>query len=80
MCIRVAATSTVNLNISSANLETLTESILSWRTQIDLEKKAVKKIQVCFLFLTNLIMFKSFLYKILFALKRKCHIRNLVNI
>lgn len=49
MCVRVAATSTVNLNISSANLETLAESILSWRTQSDLEKKAVKKIQVRFI-------------------------------
>ncbi|KAK1259991.1 hypothetical protein QJS04_geneDACA015489 [Acorus gramineus] len=40
--IRIAATSTVNINISSANLESLAESIISWRKQVELEKIPTK--------------------------------------
>lgn len=39
--VRVAATSTVNLNISAANLETLAESIVSWRRQEEFDQKSV---------------------------------------
>lgn len=40
--VHVAATSTVNLNISAANLETLAESIVSWRRQEEIDNKAGK--------------------------------------
>ncbi|KAJ8645273.1 hypothetical protein MRB53_007021 [Persea americana] len=40
--VHVAATSTVNLNISAANLETFAESIISWRRQEELDQKSVK--------------------------------------
>uniref|UniRef100_A0ACD5YZI2 Uncharacterized protein n=1 Tax=Avena sativa TaxID=4498 RepID=A0ACD5YZI2_AVESA len=36
--IRVAATSPLNANLSSANLDLLIETLLSWRRQIDIEK------------------------------------------
>ncbi|KAL6634351.1 hypothetical protein ACP70R_027022 [Stipagrostis hirtigluma subsp. patula] len=38
--IRVAATSPLNANLSSANLDLLIETLVSWRRQIDLEKKS----------------------------------------
>ncbi|XP_073012998.1 uncharacterized protein [Typha latifolia] len=41
--VRVAATSPLNLNISAANLETLTETIVSWNRQADIEYKSSKK-------------------------------------
>ncbi|MQL90988.1 hypothetical protein Taro_023589 [Colocasia esculenta] len=40
---RVSTTTTVNLNLSSANLETMIESIISWRKQMDLQQKSSKK-------------------------------------
>ncbi|KAF3970469.1 hypothetical protein CMV_005848 [Castanea mollissima] len=40
--VRVAATSMLNINVSAANLETSVGSILSWRRQLELEKKAIK--------------------------------------
>lgn len=44
--VRVAATSTVNLNISAANLETFLESIVSWRRQEEIDQKSVKANEV----------------------------------
>ena len=41
--VRVAATSTVNLNVSAANLETLTETLVSWSRHNDLEQKSSRK-------------------------------------
>jgi vacuolar protein sorting-associated protein 13A/C len=41
--IRVAATSPLNANLSSANLELLIETLVSWRRQIDLEKDSSMK-------------------------------------
>ncbi|CAL5058295.1 unnamed protein product [Urochloa decumbens] len=41
--IRVAATSPLNANLSSANLELLMETLVSWRRQIDLEKSSSMK-------------------------------------
>jgi len=41
--IRVAATSPLNANLSSANLELLIETLVSWRRQIDLENKSSTK-------------------------------------
>uniref|UniRef100_A0A0E0NER2 C2 domain-containing protein n=1 Tax=Oryza rufipogon TaxID=4529 RepID=A0A0E0NER2_ORYRU len=38
--IRVAATSPLNVNLSSANLDLLIETLISWKRQIDLEKKS----------------------------------------
>lgn len=38
--IRVAATSPLNANLSSSNLDMLIETLISWRRQIDLEKKS----------------------------------------
>ncbi|XP_062219043.1 uncharacterized protein LOC133918926 [Phragmites australis] len=38
--IRVAATSPLNANLSSANLDLLIETLVSWRRQIDLERKS----------------------------------------
>ncbi|KAE9455056.1 hypothetical protein C3L33_13039, partial [Rhododendron williamsianum] len=39
---RIAATSILNINLSAANLETLTETMVSWRRQRELEQKAMK--------------------------------------
>ncbi|XP_058093613.1 uncharacterized protein LOC131239768 [Magnolia sinica] len=41
--VRIAATSTLNLNISAANLETFSQSIISWRRQEELEQKSTKE-------------------------------------
>ncbi|XP_015689233.1 uncharacterized protein LOC102707936 [Oryza brachyantha] len=38
--IRVAATSPLNINLSSANLDLLIETLISWKRQINLEKKS----------------------------------------
>ncbi|XP_015087740.1 uncharacterized protein LOC107031055 isoform X1 [Solanum pennellii] len=40
--VRVAATSILNINLSSANLDVLGQSVESWRKQRELEKKAIK--------------------------------------
>lgn len=40
--IRISATSILNVNVSAANLESFVGSILSWRTQLELEQKASK--------------------------------------
>ncbi|KAH9766383.1 C2 domain-containing protein [Citrus sinensis] len=40
--VRVAATNVLNINVSAANLETFVDSVLSWRTQLELEQKAIK--------------------------------------
>ncbi|XP_020520361.1 uncharacterized protein LOC18430003 [Amborella trichopoda] len=40
--VRIAATSTVNLNITAANLETCVGSVVSWRRQVELEEKLMK--------------------------------------
>ncbi|XVE82332.1 hypothetical protein DITRI_Ditri15bG0139900 [Diplodiscus trichospermus] len=42
---RIAATNIVNINVSAANLDTLVETILSWRRQLELEQKATKLIE-----------------------------------
>ncbi|KAK3025351.1 hypothetical protein RJ639_043860, partial [Escallonia herrerae] len=39
---RIAATSTMNINLSAANLEAFTETVISWRRQRELEQKAAK--------------------------------------
>ncbi|KAK2971030.1 hypothetical protein RJ640_025804 [Escallonia rubra] len=39
---RIAATSTMNINLSAANLEAFTETVISWRRQRELEQKAIK--------------------------------------
>ncbi|KAG9446693.1 hypothetical protein H6P81_012821 [Aristolochia fimbriata] len=41
--VRIAATSTLNLNISAANLDTIAESIVSWRRQAELEWKSLEE-------------------------------------
>ncbi|CAL9040995.1 unnamed protein product [Musa banksii] len=41
--IRFSATTSLNLNVSAANLETLTETIVSWGRQNDVEHKSSKK-------------------------------------
>ncbi|XP_038986983.1 uncharacterized protein LOC103722332 isoform X2 [Phoenix dactylifera] len=41
--VRVAAASTVNLNVSAANLETLTETLVSWSRHNDLEQKSSRR-------------------------------------
>ena len=43
---RIAATNIVNINVSGANLDTLVETILSWRRQLELEQKATKLVEV----------------------------------
>ncbi|XP_043726204.1 uncharacterized protein LOC122672780 isoform X2 [Telopea speciosissima] len=40
--VRIAATSIVNVNISAANIETLAETIVSWRRQAEFKQKSVK--------------------------------------
>ncbi|CAK9187594.1 unnamed protein product [Ilex paraguariensis] len=40
---RVAATSILNINISVANLDTFTDTVISWRRQRELEQKAIKQ-------------------------------------
>jgi len=47
--VRVAATNMLNINVSAANLETFVGSILSWRRQLELEKKATKLNEVLIL-------------------------------
>ncbi|XVF38939.1 hypothetical protein REPUB_Repub20aG0145800 [Reevesia pubescens] len=42
---RIAATNIVNINVSAANLDTLIDTILSWRRQLELEQKATKLIE-----------------------------------
>ncbi|XP_017974971.1 PREDICTED: uncharacterized protein LOC18603726 [Theobroma cacao] len=42
---RIAATNILNINVSAANLDTLVETILSWRRQLELEQKATKLIE-----------------------------------
>ncbi|KAI3512412.1 hypothetical protein L1887_19727 [Cichorium endivia] len=39
---RIAATSALNINVSSANIDTFAESIISWRRLRELEQKALK--------------------------------------
>ncbi|KAH7682946.1 Vacuolar protein sorting-associated protein 13 [Dioscorea alata] len=41
--IRVAATTIVNLNLSAASLEVLTETMVSWNKQNDLEQKLLRR-------------------------------------
>lgn len=41
--LRVSTTTAVNVNASAANLETMTESIMSWRRQMLLEQKNSQK-------------------------------------
>ncbi|KAJ0228735.1 Vacuolar protein sorting-associated protein 13 [Hirschfeldia incana] len=40
--LRIAATNILNLNVSAANLETLGDTVVSWRRQLELEERAVK--------------------------------------
>lgn len=44
--IRVAATTIVNLNLSAASLEVLTETMVSWNKQNDLEQKLLRRNEV----------------------------------
>lgn len=46
--IRFSATSALNVNISAANLETLTETIVSWGRQNDVEHKLLRKSEVMY--------------------------------
>lgn len=39
---RVAATTALNINLSTANLNMFLESVVSWRRQRELEQKAVE--------------------------------------
>lgn len=43
---RVAATSTLNINLSTANLNMFLESVVSWRRQREFEHKAIKLTEV----------------------------------
>lgn len=40
--VRVAATSILNLNITAANMEAFTGTVVSWRRQMELEERAIK--------------------------------------
>lgn len=40
--VRVAATSILNINLSTANLDVLGQAVESWSKQRELEKKAIK--------------------------------------
>ncbi|CAN7131404.1 unnamed protein product [Brassica rapa subsp. narinosa] len=40
--LRIAATNILNLNVSAANLETLGDTVVSWRRQLELEERAAK--------------------------------------
>ncbi|XP_052204938.1 uncharacterized protein LOC127809843 isoform X2 [Diospyros lotus] len=42
---RIAATTTLNINLSAVNLDTFLETIVSWRRQRELEQKGIKLIQ-----------------------------------
>jgi len=44
--VRITATNVVNLNITSANVETLVGSILAWRKQVDHEQQARMAMQL----------------------------------
>ncbi|XWS14258.1 hypothetical protein CRYUN_Cryun36dG0107400 [Craigia yunnanensis] len=41
----IAATNIVNINVSAANLDTIVDTILSWRRQLELEQKVTKLIE-----------------------------------
>ncbi|XP_040944166.1 uncharacterized protein [Gossypium hirsutum] len=41
----IAATNIVNINVSAMNLDTLIETILSWRRQLELDQKATKLVE-----------------------------------
>lgn len=43
--VRIAATNTVNINLSASNLETFIDTILSWRRQLELEQRTTKLIE-----------------------------------
>lgn len=43
---RIAATSILNINLSAANLDTLAQTIDSWKRQRELEEKAIRLIEV----------------------------------
>jgi hypothetical protein len=48
--IRITAANVVNVNVTSAGLATLVESVLSWRNQIELEQQARMSLEmVCVL-------------------------------
>jgi hypothetical protein len=57
--IRVAATSPLNANLSSANLDLLIETLLSWRRQIDIEKRSSIRNEVPF-YHVNYLVFAAF--------------------
>lgn len=40
--LRIAATSVVNINVSASNLDTFTQTVVSWRKQREIEGKAAK--------------------------------------
>ncbi|TKY63208.1 hypothetical protein E2542_SST13076 [Spatholobus suberectus] len=40
--VRISAISIFNVNVSAANLESFVGSVLSWRQQLDLDRKALK--------------------------------------
>ena len=44
--VRITTTNVVNLNITSANVETLVGSILAWRKQVDHEQQAHMAMQL----------------------------------
>jgi len=44
--VRITTTNVVNLNITSANVETLVGSILAWRKQVDHEQQARMAMQL----------------------------------
>lgn len=53
--VRIAATSILNFNFSAANLDTIAESILSWKRQRELEWKST----------ANEVLYKAFIINFL---------------
>lgn len=56
----IAATNIVNINVSAMNLDTLIETILSWRRQLELDQKATKLIEVRWKLYHDFSFFKMF--------------------
>lgn len=50
---RIAATSILNVNLSAANIDTLAQTMDSWRKQMEHEEKAMRLYEVLFLFLPS---------------------------
>ena len=57
--LRVSTTTPVNVNISAANLETMTELIVSWRSQVVLEQKHCQNDEVSYYWCPNIYLSTS---------------------